>query len=86
MAEALQRPDAGERIERGPNDVVMGISLCEYRAPPDPSPPLHVHEETDQVLYVPDGALECAAADDTFTAEVGATVTISRGGPFTRSQ
>jgi quercetin dioxygenase-like cupin family protein len=88
MARTLQRSDDGERIELGPNDVVIRISgdetdgafsLCEYTAPPDgPSPPLHIHEETAEVIYVLDGTLECTVEDDTFTAEAGATVTIPR--------
>lgn len=88
MTEFIERPDDGERIELGPNEVVIRVSgdetdsafsLCEYTAPPDgPSPPLHIHEETDEVIYVLEGALECTVEDDTVTAEAGTTVTIPR--------
>lgn len=88
MTQILQRSDDGERIELGPNDVVIRVSgddtdgtfsLCEYTAPPDgPTPPLHIHEETDEVIYVLEGAVECTVEDDAFTAEAGATVTIPR--------
>lgn len=88
MAQTLQRPDDGERIELGSNDIVIRVSgddtdgvfsLCEYTAPPDgPSPPLHIHEETDEVIYVLEGTLECTVEGDTVTAEAGATVTIPR--------
>jgi quercetin dioxygenase-like cupin family protein len=89
MAQGVQRSDEGERIELGPNDVIIRVggdetdgafSLCEYTAPPDgPSPPLHIHEETAEVIYVVEGELECTVEDDTFAADDGATVMIPRG-------
>lgn len=95
MTQILQRNEDGERIELGPNEVVIRLSgkdtdgafsLCEYTAPPDgPSPPLHVHEDTDEVIYVLDGTVECTVENDTFTAEAGATVYVPRGTPHTFS-
>jgi quercetin dioxygenase-like cupin family protein len=87
----LQRNDDGKRIELGPNEVVIRLSgddtggafsLLEYTAPPDgPSPAPHVHEETDEVIYVLDGKLECAVGEDTVTAVAGDTVWIPMGTP-----
>lgn len=89
MTGILQRNDDGERIELGPNEVVIRLSgddtdgafsLCEYTAPPDgPSPPPHIHEETDEVIYVLDGKIECMVDGDTVAAEAGATITIPKG-------
>lgn len=91
MTQTLQRNDDGERIELGPNGVVIRLSaddtggafsLLEYTAPPDgPSPPPHVHEETGEVIYVLDGELQCTVEDDTFTAGAAETVWIPRGTP-----
>ncbi len=88
MPEAIQRPDDGARIELGPNEVVIRVSgdetggafsMCEYAGPPDgPSPPLHVHEECDEVVYVLEGGIECRVEEHTFEAGAGATVTIPR--------
>lgn len=95
MTQTLQRNDDGERIELGPNEVVIRLSavdtegafsLCEYTAPPDgPSPPLHIHQGTDEVLYVLDGEIECRVGDETVTAGAGETVWIPRGTTHTFS-
>lgn len=93
MTRTLQRSDDGERIELGPNEVVVRLSsddtdgafsLLEYTAPPGgPSPALHVHEETDEVIFVLDGELQCTIMEETVTAGPGGTVWIPRGSPHT---
>jgi len=89
MTQTLQNRDDGKRIELGPNEVIImlsaddtdgAFSLVEYTATPDgPSPPVHVHEETDEVIYVLEGTAECTVGDDIFTAEAGATVIVPSG-------
>lgn len=89
MSYTLQPVDGGKRIVLGPNEIVIRLSadetggaysLCEYTAPPDgPAPPPHIHEETDEVFYVLDGAIQCTIGDESVTAELGATVHVPRG-------
>lgn len=89
MTRTLQRDTDGERIELGPNEVVIRLSaddtggafaLLEYTAPPGgPAPPLHVHEETDEVIYVLDGEVDCRVAEEAMTAGAADTVWIPRG-------
>ena len=93
MTRTLQRSDDGERIELGPNEVVVRLSgedtegefsLLEYTAPPGgPSPAPHVHEETDEVIFVLDGELQCTVVEDTVTAGAGDTIWVPRGSPHT---
>lgn len=95
MTQTLQQNDDGDRIELGPNEVVIRLSsddtdgafsLIEYSSPPDgPAPPFHVHEQTDEVVYVLDGEVECKINEETMTAVVGETVWIPRGTPHTFS-
>lgn len=89
MSRGLQRNADGERIELGPNEVVIRLSgaetdgafsLLEYTAPPDgPSPATHVHEATDEVIYVLDGELAGRVEAEAFTAGAGDSVWIPRG-------
>lgn len=52
----------------------------EYTAEPNGrSPPPHVHEETDEVIFVLDGTIECVVGGETLSAEAGDTVWIPRG-------
>lgn len=89
----MQSNDAGDRIELGPTEVVIrlsadetdgGFSLIEYTAPPDgPSPGLHRHEETDEVIYVLDGELRCRINGHTGIVAAGDSVWIPRRTPHT---
>lgn len=95
MTQTPQRTDNADRIRLGPNEVVIrlsaddtdgAVSICEYTAPPDgPSPPLHVHQETDEVLYVLDGDVECRVGDEIGTVGATETVWIPRGTAHTFS-
>lgn len=89
MPYEVQHPGDGTRIELGPNEIVIRLSgddtggafsVCEYTAPPDgPSPPPHIHEQTDEGFYVLDGTLECTIEDDTLRAPAGTTLFVPRG-------
>lgn len=89
MTYLFQESGGGTCIELGPNEITIRLSgtetggaysLCEYTAPPDgPSPPPHVHEDTDEGFYVLEGELECTVAGDTFMVETGGTVFVPRG-------
>lgn len=89
MSQPLQRSGEGERIELGSQEIVIRLSaddtdgafsLVEYTADPDGrSPPPHYHEETDEVIFVLDGTIQCTVAGENFSAEAGDTVWIPRG-------
>ncbi len=89
MAQPVQRSGEGERIELGSQEIVIRLSaddtggafaLVEYTADPDGrSPPPHFHEETDEVVFVLDGTIECTVGDEDLAAEAGDTVWIPRG-------
>lgn len=89
MPSLIQSPDDDDRIDLGPNEVGIilsgdetdgAFSLLEYTSPPDgPSPGRHRHEETDEVIYVLDGELQCTVAGDTGVATAGDAVWIPRG-------
>lgn len=91
MAESLHRSDDGHRIELGPNEVVIRLSgeetdgafsLLEYTAPPDgPSPGRHLHEETDEVIFVLDGELACSVGGEDRSLGAGDTGWIPRETP-----
>lgn len=93
MEPLMQSNDDGDRIELGPNEVVIrlsandtdgGFSLVEYTAPPGgPSPGLHRHEETDEVIYVLDGELRCTINGQTGIASPGDSFWIPRQTPHT---
>ena len=95
MTGVHQPADGGTRIALGPTEIVIRLSadetggafsLCEYTTPAGgPSPPLHVHEETDEAFYVLGGELECTVGDEVVTAEPGATVLVPRGTAHTFS-
>lgn len=93
MQPLIQSHEDGNRIDLGPNEVVIRLaaeetdgafSLVEYTAPPDgPSPGLHRHEETDEVIYVLDGELRCTIDGNMGIAAAGDSVWIPRRTPHT---
>lgn len=95
MAQTFQRNDDGQRIELGPNEVVVRLSgedtdgayaLLEYTGPPEgPSPPMHVHEETDETVVVLDGTVEWTVDGASQVTEAGTTVHIPMGTPHSFS-
>lgn len=95
MTQYLHGTDDGKRIELGPNEVVVRLaagdtrgafSLLEYLAPPHgPSPGRHLHEETDEVIFVLDGTLSCTVAGEELSAGAGDSVWIPRETPHSFS-
>lgn len=93
MQPLVQSNEDGDRLELGPNEVVIRLSadetdgafsLVEYTAPPDGlSPGLHRHEETDEVIYVLDGELRWTIDGDTGRATAGDSIWIPRRTPHT---
>lgn len=93
MRGLIQANDEGDCIELGPNQVVIRFSaaetdgafcLVEYTAPPDgPSPGLHRHEETDEIIYVLDGEVRCTVDEVTAIATAGDSVWIPQKTPHT---
>lgn len=91
MSQRVHPSDDGERIELGPNEVVIRLSgedtdgafsLLEYTGPPDgPAPPRHVHEATDEVIFVLDGTVEWTVDGESAETTAGSTVHVPRGTP-----
>jgi quercetin dioxygenase-like cupin family protein len=52
-------------------------------APGSEGPPLHVHPEQDEFIYVLDGSFTVKLGDDLIDAKAGSFVFISRGAPHT---
>lgn len=47
--------------------------------PPAPGPPLHVHEDADEAIYILEGSLEFQVGDESVTAAAGDVVLVPRG-------
>lgn len=59
------------------------LTVFELTAAPDEGPPLHVHANEDEVVYVLEGTLRFKLVDDVRPAPSGAFVYIPRGVPHT---
>jgi quercetin dioxygenase-like cupin family protein len=60
--------------------VVLGSNHVKLMAPPPaPGPPLHVHEDEDEAIYLLEGSLECRVGDQSLTISAGGVVLVPRG-------
>ena len=61
-------------------DSESGLALVEFVAPRGFGPPLHVHNEEDELMYVLDGEIRVdLAGGDSTVVSAGAVVTLPRG-------
>ena len=60
-----------------------GISMFESRIPPGEGPPLHVHANEEEVLYVLEGDFRFRLRDEVVAAPAGSLMFIPRGVPHT---
>lgn len=59
------------------------LTAIETTAAPGEGPPLHVHRDEDELIYVLDGRYRIKLADDMIDAPAGSFVFIPRGTPHT---
>src|SRR5262245_15105214 len=70
------------KVAAGDSD--SGLALVEFVAQRGFGPPLHVHTEEDEVMYVLDGEIRLGDADaDSPVLTAGAVVALPRGVPHT---
>jgi quercetin dioxygenase-like cupin family protein len=55
------------------------VLLCRVNYEPGKQVPWHVHEDTEQVMFVLDGAVEITIEDETQTVSAGDVVVVNRG-------
>jgi quercetin dioxygenase-like cupin family protein len=55
------------------------VLLCRVNYEPGKQVPWHVHEDTEQVMFVLDGEVEITIEDDTKTVSAGDVVVVNRG-------
>ena len=79
-----------ESVVLGPNRVSFPIgapdtggdySLTDFTmaAPPAPGPPPHVHEDSDECVYVLDGLVEMGIGDERIEGSAGSVMLVPRG-------
>ena len=91
MSDPAAPQDEGLAFSLGPGRTVtlklLGhqtgntMMLFEEVTPPGTATPLHVHHESDEVMYVLAGAFLCNAEDDTTSLGPGECAFIPRGAP-----
>ena len=62
-------------------DSATGLGAVEFTAPRGFGPPLHVHSEEDEIMYVIDGRIRLDVGDDSVYAETGTVVSLPHGIP-----
>ena len=67
------------KVAAGESD--SGMSAVEFTAPRGFGPPLHVHNEEDELLYVIDGRIRLDVGDEPVYAETGTMVSLPHGIP-----
>lgn len=68
-------------VKVGAGDSATGMSATEFTAPRGFGPPLHVHSEEDELLYVIEGDIRLDVGDDSVTAHTGTMVSLPHGIP-----
>ena len=58
-----------------------GISVLEHRAYQDDSPPLHIHENEDEIFYVLEGEFRFVIKDEAHFLKSGDVLTAPKGVP-----
>jgi uncharacterized cupin superfamily protein len=70
-------------VRVGHDEGEDGISVLERLAPHGESPPLHVHQNEDEIFHVLEGELHVRAGDTEVTVGAGETILAPRGVPHT---
>ncbi|GAA3765024.1 cupin domain-containing protein [Salinactinospora qingdaonensis] len=72
---------SGDRytLKVGTQDTDGTIGVMEAEVPAGSGPPLHIHQNEDEMFYVLEGTLEIVDVDRTFLAEAGSFLFLPRG-------
>lgn len=70
-------------VKVGAGDSASGMNAVEFAAPRGFGPPLHVHREEDELMYVIEGRVRLQLGDETVNADTGAMVSLPCGIPHT---
>ncbi|MGI5119486.1 cupin domain-containing protein [Marinactinospora thermotolerans] len=72
---------SGDRytLKAGTKDTHGGLGVMEAEIPPGSGPPLHLHQNEDEMFYLLEGTLEITDYDRTFIAEKGSFLLLPRG-------
>lgn len=70
-------------VKVGAGESASGMNAVEFTAPRGFGPPLHVHHEEDELMYVIDGRVRLEFGDETVYAERGSVVSLPCGTPHT---
>ena len=62
-------------------DSTTGMNVVEFTAPRGFGPPLHVHTDEDEIMYVIDGRIRLDVGDEAVYAETGTVVSLPHGVP-----
>ena len=71
---------ATTKVAAGPG---VSMSATEFVMPKSFGPPLHVHEDEDELMIVHSGEIACRSGDDEYIATAGSTVWLPHGVPHT---
>jgi len=70
-------------VKVGAGDSASGLNATEFTAPRGFGPPLHVHREEDEMMFVIDGRVRLEFGGETVVAETGSMVSLPCGVPHT---
>ena len=70
-------------VKVGAGDSASGLNATEFTAPRGFGPPLHVHREEDEMMFVIDGRVRLEFGGETVVAETGSMVSLPCGIPHT---
>ena len=70
-------------VKVGAGNSASGLNAVEFLAPRGFGPPLHVHREEDELMYVIDGRVRLEFGDETVYATTGSVVSLPCGIPHT---
>ena len=68
-------------VKVGAGDAASQMSAVQFTAPRGFGPPLHVHTEEDEIMYVIDGRIRLDVSDEAVYAETGTVVSLPHGVP-----
>ncbi|MBT2440135.1 cupin domain-containing protein [Streptomyces sp. ISL-36] len=66
-------------MKAGKSTTGPGFTMLEGEIAPDNGPPMHIHNDADEIFYLLDGELTVASGDEVIKAESGAFIFIPRG-------
>ena len=84
-------PDEGEHLHFLDNLATVKVrpgetgamSAIEFSAPRGFGPPLHCHDDEDEIMVILDGEIEFRSGDNSFVGATGSTVYLPHGVPHT---